>query len=212
MPDRLLSRQVFEALIDEAVASIPEALRARLDNIILVAEDWPSAERRARTGLALDPRASLYGLYTGVPRTQRSVYYDALHPDHIIIFQGPLERDFGADEQMLIGEGPIPDRLAAGASKVGSTRQDSLWTPRPAAGNQHGQNAQRRSDQDSTRSPIPGVISDWPRSLKHARQPGSVLPRWPLRARRPSSRCPAGSDLGFASPERIEERPDRSAA
>ena len=100
MPDRLLSRQAFEALIDEAVASIPEALRAYMDNIILVAEDWPSAEHRARLGL--DPRASLYGLYTGVPRTQRSVYHDALHPDHIVIFQGPLERDFGADEQTLI--------------------------------------------------------------------------------------------------------------
>jgi predicted Zn-dependent protease with MMP-like domain len=40
----------------------------------------------------------LYGLYEGVPLTERGGSYYGVLPDRITIFRGPLQRDFGAGE------------------------------------------------------------------------------------------------------------------
>ncbi len=56
----------------------------------------PSARSRRQRGLG---NFTLYGLYEGVPLTQRDSSYDRVLPDRITIFWGPLVRDFpGQDE------------------------------------------------------------------------------------------------------------------
>jgi predicted Zn-dependent protease with MMP-like domain len=52
--------------------------------------------------VGLDPhdRSTLLGLYHGVPLTQRNTYYAAL-PDTITIYQQPIERFCGEDEDEI---------------------------------------------------------------------------------------------------------------
>ena len=45
----------------------------------------------------LRPGEELFGLYVGIPRTEREAYGMTL-PDRIVIFQGPLCRHFGPAE------------------------------------------------------------------------------------------------------------------
>jgi predicted Zn-dependent protease with MMP-like domain len=42
--------------------------------------------------VGLRPGQTLFGLYEGVPQTQRTSHYGLVLPDKITIFQGPIER------------------------------------------------------------------------------------------------------------------------
>ena len=79
-----LSRRQFEALVADALDSIPEELARLMDNVVVVVEDWPTAEQRGEHG-------SLFGLYEGMDLTERSpLSYSGVLPDRITIFRGPL--------------------------------------------------------------------------------------------------------------------------
>jgi predicted Zn-dependent protease with MMP-like domain len=81
----------FEQLVVDALESLPAPFQAYLANVDVIIEQRPSrAQRRA---LDLRPWQSVYGMYEGVPLTDRSGATLA-PPDTIIIFQAPLERDF----------------------------------------------------------------------------------------------------------------------
>ena len=79
----------FDGLIDDALASLPDDLRAFMSNVAIVVEDEPPA------GLPL------LGLYQGVPLTRRTTAYAAVPPDRITIYRGPLERLTGGDPNRL---------------------------------------------------------------------------------------------------------------
>ena len=83
-----MDREKFEWLVAQAVDSLPEEFRSKLDNIDVVVEDWPTFEQMARAGLKDDE--TLLGLYEGVPLTMRSSLY-GLVPDKITIFRRPIE-------------------------------------------------------------------------------------------------------------------------
>lgn len=68
----------FVRLVDRAVASLPPQIRAHLDNVEIAVEDVPFTDE------------ILLGLYQGVPVTERG-FGDALLPDQITLFRGPLE-------------------------------------------------------------------------------------------------------------------------
>ena len=83
-----LSSAAFEDVVMDAVASIPEALRARLANVDVLIEEWPSA---ADLEAADVPAGyTLFGLYSGVPLTERTSGYNMVLPDRITIYRGPL--------------------------------------------------------------------------------------------------------------------------
>jgi predicted Zn-dependent protease with MMP-like domain len=74
---------------------LPPELSRLLDNVAIVVDDWPDYS----TPLVSDgPGEAIYGLYEGVPLTERGAGYHGVLPDKITIFRGPLERDFGADQ------------------------------------------------------------------------------------------------------------------
>ncbi len=85
----------FYDLVEDALADLPEEIAALLDNVLLTVEDWPSADE---TLVKEDPDGNLYGLYEGVPLTERGPGYYGVMPDRITIFRGPLERDFPNEE------------------------------------------------------------------------------------------------------------------
>jgi predicted Zn-dependent protease with MMP-like domain len=85
----------FYELVERALEGLPPELSELLDNVAIVVDDWPEYPTPLVFG---DPDVTLYGLYEGVPLTERGAGYYAVLPDKITIFRGPLERDFSREE------------------------------------------------------------------------------------------------------------------
>ena len=85
----MLTDQQFEDLVGEALDDLPPFFQARLDNVVVLVEVWPS--RRTLRQMGLPPGETLLGLYTGIPLTERTQGYNLVPPDTITLFQGPIE-------------------------------------------------------------------------------------------------------------------------
>lgn len=85
-----LTPQQFEQLVVEAIASLPQPIAARLENVAVVVERWPTRQQLRAVGAP--PGETLLGLYEGVPLTQRDTNYSLALPDKITIFSGPIEQ------------------------------------------------------------------------------------------------------------------------
>jgi len=84
-----MERKAFETLVHEALQDLPVLFRDKLKNVAIIVEDYPSEQLLERMEVPEDE--TLFGLYEGVPLTQRG-YFDApLYPDRVLIFQGPIE-------------------------------------------------------------------------------------------------------------------------
>ena len=84
-----MSDEEFEALVVEAVESLPPEILKQMENVAVTIADWPTRGEMLRAGV--DPRrGSLFGLYEGVPKTRRTSHYGLVPPDKITIYQGPL--------------------------------------------------------------------------------------------------------------------------
>ncbi len=79
--------QEFEKLIGEALDSLPKEFAKKLENVGVTFENWPNPAQIAK--LRLGRRSLLFGLYEGVPLTQRRNYTGVL-PDKITIFKYPI--------------------------------------------------------------------------------------------------------------------------
>ena len=84
-----MDRERFEGLVARVVQTLPAEFVARLDNVDVVVEDWPTAVQLTRVGLSYDQ--TLLGLYEGVPLTRRGGHYGLVPPDKITIFRKPVE-------------------------------------------------------------------------------------------------------------------------
>ena len=86
-----VSRAEFERLVGDALDEIPEALARQMENVAVIVEDWPTDAQL--DGARVSRRATLLGLYEGVPLTSRGpLSYSGVAPDRITIFQGPISR------------------------------------------------------------------------------------------------------------------------
>lgn len=79
----------FQPVIQATLDSLPPELREQISNLELVVEDEPPPGQR------------LLGLYQGIPLTRRDRSYNAVLPDKITIYRGPLERLYGHDPELL---------------------------------------------------------------------------------------------------------------
>jgi predicted Zn-dependent protease with MMP-like domain len=81
----------FERLVADALDSLPPDIADAMENVDVLVEDEPAPELLA----GLERGHTLFGLYHGVPLTQRgpSSYFGAM-PDRISIYKGPLTRAF----------------------------------------------------------------------------------------------------------------------
>jgi len=82
-----MDRERFEQLVAEAIDSLPDDFRQKMNNVAVVVEDLPSPreERRFARGRLL------LGLYQGQPLTHRSSSYAMAFPDKITIYQANIE-------------------------------------------------------------------------------------------------------------------------
>ena len=82
----------FEDHVRSALDSLPPKLRDAMSNVEIVVEDENPEEQ------------DLYGLYLGIPLTERDEGYAGVLPDKIEIYRIPLEEEFGDDPAVLEDE------------------------------------------------------------------------------------------------------------
>lgn len=89
----------FEALVEEALDELPEAILAMLDNVAVVVADAPTPAQLREAG-GLGQGELLLGLYEGIPLTERGGAYNMILPDKITLFQRALEAVCPDDETL----------------------------------------------------------------------------------------------------------------
>lgn len=94
-----MRREAFEELVLAALDELPPEFREKLENVEITIEGWPSRHDLARAGIG--PSGTLFGLYSGVPRTARGVWYGNVLPDRIVIYQGPIEAYCRSREEIV---------------------------------------------------------------------------------------------------------------
>ena len=93
-----MERKAFEKLIDEAIRDLPAEFREKLENVAVIVEDYPSEELVRQFDLSEDE--TLFGLYEGVPLTERAFFEQPMHPDRILIFQKAIEDECDSPEEI----------------------------------------------------------------------------------------------------------------
>lgn len=79
----------FHEMMEEAIETIPQEFKDKIDNLAFIVEPFPSEDDLDR--LELSDRYSLLGLYSGIPYTGRSTLYAGVTPDRIILFQENIQ-------------------------------------------------------------------------------------------------------------------------
>ena len=94
-----MRRHEFEKLVLEALATLPAEFQEHLQNLDIVVKWRPSLAERREAGSDSDD--TLFGLYLGVPLSERGAYYNMVLPDKIVIYQEAHERFFSSREEMV---------------------------------------------------------------------------------------------------------------
>jgi len=92
-----MDRSSFEKLVERALERLPGKFRNKLRNIMIEIEDEPSEDVLDDMGIG---DGALYGLYQGVPLTEREWNFGNVLPDRIVIYQGPIERDAANNDEV----------------------------------------------------------------------------------------------------------------
>ncbi len=105
-------RHLFDDLLDDIVAALPEHLHRLLEEVPLVVEDEPTdqllEEMEIERGIT-----DLCGLHSGIALTHRSVEHSGVLPDRMMLFRGPIMRVAGYKRRRL-----TPSREAKGTEAL----------------------------------------------------------------------------------------------
>lgn len=89
----------FAQLVQQAVDSLPEQFRQKMENLTVEIQPIPTPELMRRYDIK--GRNSLLGLYVGVPLTKKSVLAPYEFPEAIYIFQNTIQRICRTREQVV---------------------------------------------------------------------------------------------------------------
>lgn len=92
MRDRPLTHDEFEAVVEEALASLPERFAALLDNVVIAVEEEPTADDLEGIEDDGDEDGEILGIFRGVALTERAIDGEPMVPDEIAVFRGPINR------------------------------------------------------------------------------------------------------------------------
>ena len=87
----------FENLVERSLKRLPRKFRDELKNISIEVETEPGQEVLDDLGIE---DGTLFGLYQGIPLTQREWNYGNVLPDRIAIYQGPIEREARSENEI----------------------------------------------------------------------------------------------------------------
>ena len=84
-----MNHKDFEKIVEEGIKTIPKRFLGKLNNIDICIEDEPSSCQLQQ--LKERKNSIIFGLYEGIPQTERR-YYGQVLPDKITIFKKPIEQ------------------------------------------------------------------------------------------------------------------------
>lgn len=93
-----MTDEAFLALVEAAIEKLRPDVRERLGNLAIVIADEPSPEQRKENNLG--EHETLFGLYEGVPQTERGLSDELLLPDKITIFKMPILAAYESPEDI----------------------------------------------------------------------------------------------------------------
>jgi tetratricopeptide (TPR) repeat protein len=82
-----VTRERFEELAEAALAELPERIRKLVENVPIIASDYPSIELVAEGS---DPR--MMGFFSGVPYPDKATHGAVPHLDCVFLYQSNIER------------------------------------------------------------------------------------------------------------------------
>ena len=82
-----MTNREFVRLVRRAYREVPGDVLQSLDNVDVVVEEWPGPDEQD----LINGEGSLFGLYSGVPMTEREGG-GAMLPDRIVIYRQPILR------------------------------------------------------------------------------------------------------------------------
>jgi|SRR5208337_4657050 len=83
-----MKREHFVKVVEEALDSLPQEFRSRIQNVAVLVEDVPPNQLSPEAG---QPRRLLLGVFHGVPTTKKSIFNLPSGPDHIVLYQKNIE-------------------------------------------------------------------------------------------------------------------------
>jgi len=83
-----MKREDFIKVAEQALDSLPEEFRSRIQNVAILVEDFPANQRPPKVG---QQRRLLLGIFHGVPATKKSVFDLSVGPAHIVLYQKNIE-------------------------------------------------------------------------------------------------------------------------
>lgn len=92
-----MNRSSFEQLVENALRRLPKRFKNKIKNISVEIEERPSIETLRDMGIE---RGTLFGLYQGVPLTEREWNFGNVLPDRIVIYQRPIEDAARSSEEI----------------------------------------------------------------------------------------------------------------
>ena len=82
-----MTNREFVRLVRQAYGEIPADVLNALDNVDVAVEEWPGPDEED----LINGEGSLFGIYSGVPLTEREGG-GLMYPDRIIIYRQPILR------------------------------------------------------------------------------------------------------------------------
>jgi predicted Zn-dependent protease with MMP-like domain len=92
-----MDRVSFEKLVQNSLRRLPRRFKQKIKNVSIEVEDRPS--RQLLEDMEIE-QGTLYGLYQGVPLTEREWNFGNVLPDRIVIYQQPIEETASSPEEM----------------------------------------------------------------------------------------------------------------
>ena len=83
-----MKSDLFDTYVEEAIDNIPEPFIDKIQNVVFKVEDKPTPGQREKLGLKCCD--ALFGLYEGVPLTERGGVEHSKVPDVITVFKYPM--------------------------------------------------------------------------------------------------------------------------
>lgn len=93
-----VTTEVFEQCVWDAVDALPAFVQSRMSNLEFEVRYQPTPQELGRH--AAGEYGDLFGLYHGVPLTQRTTHYELVAPDLITIYQRAHERHCNTPAQL----------------------------------------------------------------------------------------------------------------
>jgi predicted Zn-dependent protease with MMP-like domain len=98
-----MSMEQFAAIVEEAIASLPDEIKRNLDNVVIDVEEAPTDDFLREAGFSdeeIEAGESLYGYFMPLEGIAAPDMLE--NPNRILIFKFPLEDDFPDPKELRI--------------------------------------------------------------------------------------------------------------